>query len=398
MFSAVTDTYELAEFEGPYGPARLVVLRTDAGPCVCTAELRRLLGIASGDEALTEAHRVPTRPLPDENAILLLETLGAIARNVHDAQERPPRVLPLRYVEPIVSNTWERSQDGRMHRAAAELYAALERRRQARLERLEMQVLRAAGDRFLAVRARRIEVRTPVPPSPSPPATVGAGGGTQVPELEWWIPLASLAQAAYGDSRSTNCVRMEIMRRHPDLAVGGPHRFEASTRTVGRERLALLTRTLVHYGGLGADVATHGSARRWAFVSALGAERFLGALPDRREGLAAEFQRARLVLEGADPAAVAAAGPSRPLPLARRISIFGRKSWLRDAEIANVLTLLLLRAGAGGRIKALYPMHVEIVTSLLLRYARADEARRARRALGAAERGTCVLCPVSVAT
>eukprot|EP00741_Cyanophora_paradoxa_P010875 tig00020553_g10514.t1 len=373
MFSAVTDAFERAEFQGPYGWTSLVVLRTDAGPCVCVPELRRLVAFTGSDAHLGETFGVPTRPLRDENSILLLETLGALPRRHYDAQERPPHVLPLRYLETVVGNSWERSQDARMHRAAAELYAALEKRTQGTLQRLEMQVIRAAGDRFLAVRARRIET----------------------PELQWWIPLASLAQAAYGDSRSTNCVRQEIVRKHPDLAVGGPHRFEANTRSVGRERLALLTRTLVHFGGLGADVATYGSARRWAFISTLGCEKVLAALPDRAPGLVAEFKRARLVLEGADPATLDAA-PSLPLTPARRVSIFGRRTWLKDAEIANVLTLLLLRAHAGDRVKALYPMHVEILASLLRRHARSDEARRGRRVLGAAERGACVLCPVSV--
>eukprot|EP00741_Cyanophora_paradoxa_P004855 tig00000836_g4710.t1 len=328
MFSVVTDTYERAEFQGPYGWTGLVVLRTDAGPSVCVPELRRLIAFTGGDARLGETFGVPTRPLRDENTILLLEHLAALPRKHYDAQERPPHVLALRYVETVIGNSWERSQDARMPRAAAELYAALERRKQGALQRLEMQLIRTAGDRLLAVRARRIET----------------------PELQWWIPLASLAEAAYGDSRSTNCVRQEIVRKHPDLAVGGPHRFEASTRTVGR------------------DVATYRSARRWAFISALGAD---------------------------DPATLDSA-PSLPLAPTPRVSIFGRKTWLKDAEIANVLSLLLLRAHAGDKVRALYPMHVEILASLLRRYARADEARRAWGALGAAERGACVLCPVSV--
>eukprot|EP00741_Cyanophora_paradoxa_P018241 tig00021043_g17614.t1 len=372
--SAVTDTHELCLFEGPYGPARLAVLRTDAGPGVCVAELARLVGFAGDNARFAAEYGVPVRPLADWNAVLLLECLGAVARGFCNAQERPPHVLALRYVEEVVSGAWERSDDARMHRAAASLFAGLERRRQARLERLEMGVLWAAGARFLAVRARRVET----------------------PELQWWVPLASVAQAVYGDSRSTNCVRMEIMRRCPDLAVGGPHRFEASTRTVGRERLALLTRTLVYYGGLGADIAANGSARRWAFLSTLGVERLLAGLPDRDGArAAAEFKRARLLFEGADPASLEGA-PSLPLAPPRRICLFGRKSWLTDTEIANVMTLQLLRAGAGRRVVALYPMHVEIFGSVLRRYARLDEAKRERRPLGAAERGACVLCPLSL--
>eukprot|EP00741_Cyanophora_paradoxa_P024517 tig00000269_g23672.t1 len=351
-FQTVHDAYELIEFDGPWGRTQLVVLKSDAGPSVCSAELARVLGeppLAEGEgedevqDVLTARYGVPARPVPSEHAILLLETLGAVRRGEYTPED-PPRLLSMRY-----------------RAAATAFYAANERRRLCALSRYDLHVVRVGGERLYALPATRIEA----------------------PDLKLWVPMASLSELLYGSSRATNSLRREIERRLPELASGGPHRWNVTTLSVGRERFGMLTRTLTYYAGIGAEVdgeRTRSSARRWAFLSAVAVESLLKDLPGRDPNLHLDFRRQRLVLEGADPATVAAAAPA-PAPAGPRVGIFGAREWLADTHVANVMSLLLHRA-KNARVRALYPMPVEILTSLLRRYAAAGEERRQRKALG----------------
>eukprot|EP00741_Cyanophora_paradoxa_P001337 tig00000480_g1293.t1 len=299
------------------------------------------MAFAEAEDLLTARYGVPTRPLPDENAILLLEALGAVRRR-ECTPESPPRMVAMRYVLDVVAEAWEVTDEQRKRAAAASFYAANERRRPRTLARLDLHVIRVGGKCMYALRAKRIEV----------------------PDLQLWVPMASLADALYGSSRDTNCVRREIEKRLPDLARDGPHRWNVTTLSIGRERFGLVTQTLTRYAGLGSEVegeASRGFARTWGFISALGVEMFLKDLPGRDASLLADFKRQRLVLEGADPVAAAAAVPA-PVPPARRVPIFGAREWLTDTHIANVLTLILRKAN-NGRVRALYPMSVDILAS-----------------------------------
>eukprot|EP00741_Cyanophora_paradoxa_P002988 tig00000658_g2900.t1 len=381
-FQTVHDAYELIEFDGPWGRTQLVVLKSDAGPSVCSAELARVLGeppLAEGEgedevqDVLTARYGVPARPVPSEHAILLLETLGAVRRGEYTPED-PPRLLSMRYVLEVVDQAWRDSDEARKRAAATAFYAANERRRLCALSRYDLYVVRVGGERLYALPATRIEA----------------------PDLKLWVPMASLSELLYGSSRATNSLRREIERRLPELASGGPHRWNVTTLSVGRERFGMLTRTLTYYAGIGAEVdgeRTRSSARRWAFLSAVAVESLLKDLPGRDPNLHLDFRRQRLVLEGADPATVAAAAPA-PAPAGPRVGIFGAREWLADTHVANVMSLLLHRA-KNARVRALYPMPVEILTSLLRRYAAAGEERRQRKALGFVARGGTLFCPVS---
>eukprot|EP00741_Cyanophora_paradoxa_P024528 tig00000269_g23682.t1 len=323
---------------------------------VCSAELARVLGeppLAEGEgedevqDVLTARYGVPARPVPSEHAILLLETLGAVRRGEYTPED-PPRLLSMRYVLEVVDQAWRDSDEARKRAAATAFYAANERRRLCALSRYDLHVVRVGGERLYALPATRIEA----------------------PDLKLWVPMASLSELLYGSSRATNSLRREIERRLPELASGGPHRWNVTTLSVGRERFGMLTRTLTYYAGIGAEVdgeRTRSSARRWAFLSAVAVESLLKDLPGRDPNLHLDFRRQRLVLEGADPP------PSPPRPPRRR---------LRDP-------------GSNARVRALYPMPVEILTSLLRRYAAAGEERRQRKALGFVARGGTLFCPVS---
>eukprot|EP00741_Cyanophora_paradoxa_P010086 tig00020509_g9764.t1 len=375
MFSVVKDAYEVAEFDGLWGRDRLILLRSDAGLVVPVAELRRILIYAPDeppedpDRALADLYRVPCRPVASEETILLLEMLGVIRRGAHRPDGNPPRVVSLRHAEQIVCERWDEDPgvSARKRCVARHILAAIERRRLESFERVELRVLRlgpSSAARVFALRCKRIEV----------------------PDVEWYAPIASLAQAAYGSSRDVPSLRAEIRRKHPDLGADSPFRFEARTDV-----------TLTLYAGLNAEVegeATRGAARKWGFISLAGAERILQGLPRFGDELLVPFRRQRLALEGADAAEIEAAAPL-PLAPARRIAIFTKREWLTDQHIANCLSIVLARASAAPRVRALYPMTLDIATSLLRRHARASPEKRRRRALGAAEEGRVILCPVS---
>eukprot|EP00741_Cyanophora_paradoxa_P016236 tig00000042_g15675.t1 len=380
----VRDGWERIEFRGPFGDDVLHVFKSpDGGPVVASAEFMRVMRNAPG-EAAEEAERVlasrygaAARPLTGsevEATILCWEMLGIARRGDLHPVHNPPRVLNLRVCEEVASDAWEASESPRLQAAFARFAAAIERRRAETFERVEVAVLRAEGLRFHAFRVRRIEH----------------------PETTWYVPLASVSAAVYGDARDTQSVRRELGRRHPEVGEGSPFLWRASSKALGKERFRLICRTIARFCGLGneAGEAHRTAARQWLFLSIEATERLLFKLPGREPALAVAFRRARLALMGADPAEIDLAAPMPP-PV-RRLALFGRKDWLQDAQIANIVTLLLVRAGPQIRVRSLYPASSDIVASNLRRYARLEPERRKRKSLGYASEGGIVLCPVSI--
>eukprot|EP00741_Cyanophora_paradoxa_P023020 tig00021535_g22231.t1 len=345
MFSVVKDAYEVAEFDGLWGRDRLILLRSDAGLVVPVAELRRILIYAPDeppedpDRALADLYRVPCRPVASEETILLLEMLGVIRRGAHRPDGSPPRVVSLRHAEQIVCERWDEDPGVSARKRCVARHipprssAAGSSRSSASSSASSASALQR--HRVFALRCKRIE------------------------DVEWYAPIASLAQAAYGSSRDVPRCGPRSGAKHPDLGADSPFRFEARTDVVGRARFALLTkararlpppdapgRRLIDIVTARGRGATRGAARKWGFISLAGAERILQGLP--------RFGRApRAVpppaprLEGADAAEIEAA----PLPLApaRRIAIFTKREWLTDQHIANCLSIVLARASAAPR-------------------------------------------------
>eukprot|EP00741_Cyanophora_paradoxa_P010745 tig00020538_g10387.t1 len=219
----------------------------------------------------------PRPPCPDESLILLWEMLAIVPRGQLHPTESPPRVLSLQHVEELASICWEGSDSPRLRHCYRDLTSAIERRTQETFERCDVKVLHVDGARFFALKVRRLEV-----PEVSP----------------WYIPLASIAQCIYGGPKDTASVRREIARSHPSLGENSPHRWLATTKTLGRPHFATLARTLVSFLALSGEAGQEnlGSARKWSFLSLEGAEQLLAKLPGRDPAFGLAFKRASLAI------------------------------------------------------------------------------------------------------
>eukprot|EP00741_Cyanophora_paradoxa_P016923 tig00020944_g16344.t1 len=181
--------------------------------------------------------------------------------------------------------------------------------------------------------------------------------GSDSPRLRHCYGTSPRDRAAdAGDVRAdTASVRREIARSHPSLGENSPHRWLATTKTLGRPHFATLARTLVSFLALSGEAGQEnlGSARKWSFLSLEGAEQLLAKLPGRDPAFGLAFKRASLAIRGHDPAEIDLMVPE-PRP-ARRLAIFSKREWLTDTMLANVMTLLLHRMKPNASAKALYP-------------------------------------------